>query len=548
MPTSKRSAAFTLPRGTQNDASHVARGTMTWLPPSHLAANLSIDVETPGTPFLLGYVELEDPNAPKTKENPDPTKRVPIAFEDDSHICTIAGSRAGKGVSQIIPNLLFYKGSCICVDSKGELAAITSHWRKNTLKQRIIVLDPFNVSGQKRARFNPLEFLDVESPELLDEVTDLADAFIIRSDGKDAHWDESARAVIKALILFILEAHDEGDRHLHYIRDYMLEGVEELPKVAENSADDGDDPDPSDSDEDIDPRAPETSFRHLLDEMRGSEHRFVAGFASRMLDMGESEFGSIMSTAQRSTEFLDSLPVREATQGMSFDLEAFRSDPGATLYLVLPEWRMAGQSRWLRLVLTVLLQYLQKNPKINREDPPVLVLLDEFATLDHMKIIERAIGYIAGFGVRIWTILQDISQLQKIYGKSWETFLGNAGILTAFGNIDQSTLSYMSKRIGQAEVPRLEESSTAGSSSNYDPGKKGDLMGHSRGTSDGVNTTAKTELCPLIQPEEFAIQFGKYAQRLYIGIAGFYPAWADRITYYEDEPIKSRAQPSPFHQ
>ena len=35
---------------------------------------------------------------------------------------TVVGSRAGKGVSLMIPNLLLYEGSVLAIDPKGELA------------------------------------------------------------------------------------------------------------------------------------------------------------------------------------------------------------------------------------------------------------------------------------------------------------------------------------------------------------------------------------------------------------------------------------------
>src|SRR5271166_5979410 len=49
-----------------------------------------------------------------------------IGWRDDRHVLTIAGSRAGKGVSLIIPNLLFYPGSALVIDPKGENARITA--------------------------------------------------------------------------------------------------------------------------------------------------------------------------------------------------------------------------------------------------------------------------------------------------------------------------------------------------------------------------------------------------------------------------------------
>ncbi len=49
-----------------------------------------------------------------------------VGHDDDRHILTVAGSRAGKGVSLIVPNLLFWPGSVIAIDPKGELATVTA--------------------------------------------------------------------------------------------------------------------------------------------------------------------------------------------------------------------------------------------------------------------------------------------------------------------------------------------------------------------------------------------------------------------------------------
>jgi hypothetical protein len=35
----------------------------------------------------------------------------------------------------------------------------------------------------------------------------------------------------------------------------------------------------------------------------------------------------------------------------------------------------------------------------------------------------------AGFGMQLWGIVQDLSQLHRIYGDGWQTFIGNSGVL-----------------------------------------------------------------------------------------------------------------------
>ena len=48
---------------------------------------------------------------------------------------------------------------------------------------------------------------------------------------------------------------------------------------------------------------------------------------------------------------------------------------------------------------------------------PVLYLLDEFAALGHLAPVERAMGLMAGYGVQLWPILQDVHQLRATYGQ-----------------------------------------------------------------------------------------------------------------------------------
>ncbi len=52
-----------------------------------------------------------------------------LGWADDRHALTVAGTRAGKGVSLIIPNLLLYPGSVLAIDPKGELARVTGAQR-----------------------------------------------------------------------------------------------------------------------------------------------------------------------------------------------------------------------------------------------------------------------------------------------------------------------------------------------------------------------------------------------------------------------------------
>ena len=81
---------------------------------------------------------------------------------------------------------------------------------------------------------------------------------------------------------------------------------------------------------------------------------------------------------------------------------------------------------------------------------PTLFLLDEFAALGRLEAVERAMGLMAGYGLQLWPILQDLSQLRALYGARANTFVANAGVLQCFGVNDYETAKALSQLMGQA--------------------------------------------------------------------------------------------------
>src|SRR5258708_684562 len=158
-------------------------------------------------------------------------------------------------------------------------------------------------------------------------------------------------------------------------------------------------------------------------------------------------FRSMFSTAAAQTDFLDSLPLRHLSGRSDFRLVSLRGDRPTTLFLCLPVGRMESHYRWLRLIVQLACLALEQLGTYPRNRPPILFMMEEFATLGHMEIMERAAAYFPGFGVKLWAVLQDTTQLQRYYQSSWETFLGNAGLVQCFANGDQSTLDYIARRL-----------------------------------------------------------------------------------------------------
>jgi type IV secretion system protein VirD4 len=352
----------------------------------------------------------------------DPTSRKLIRYLGFAHLLTIAPTRTGKGVGTIIPNLLTANRSLICVDPKGENARIAARARQAF--GPVHVLDPFGVTGKTSSAFNPLDLLDLSSVDIAEDASTLADALVFDEPGMagEAHWNEEAKALIGGLILRIIGYEELDRRHLGTLRHYLT--------------------------------LPPDAFAALLTTMQQSTEAggLIARAANRHLGKSDREAAGVLSAAQRHTHFLDSPRMISVLSQSDFRFADLKSRH-TTVFLVLPPDRLSTYSRWLRLLITQSLIEMARTSVVPvTEAKPVLYLLDEFASLGYLAPVERAMGLMAGYGVQLWPILQDIHQLRATYGKRAGTFLSNAGVLQVFGVNDHDTARLVSDLLGQETV------------------------------------------------------------------------------------------------
>ncbi|MDR3487389.1 MAG: type IV secretory system conjugative DNA transfer family protein [Bradyrhizobium sp.] len=368
---------------------------------------------------------------------------------DDRPMVTIAGARAGKTSTVLEPNLYLYPGSMLVLDPKGELAA-TAPLRR-ALGHDVYVLDPFGQTGAPSACFNALAELDPDSWTIIDDVAAISQALIVDDgDARSRHWNDSARTLLMGIILLALTL-EEGERNLITVRQLLsltypplLRAVQTKAIAAAKAGEEG----PPDENR--------LAVNTLLLAMSKAGSRFggiLAAIGNRFLSTPATERGSIFSTAAAQTDFLDSLPLRAISRWSDFELADLRGEHPTTIYLCLPVGRMQSHYRWLRLIVQMACMALEKRGTYPRDRAPILFLMEEFATLGHMEIMERAAAYFPGFGVKLWAVLQDTTQLRRYYQSSWETFLGNAGLIQCFANGDQATLDYISRRLERLVAP-----------------------------------------------------------------------------------------------
>lgn len=438
-----------------------------------------------------------------------------IGIDDNRHVMTVAGSRSGKSVL-LTANLLLYRGSVLAIDPKGELSTLTAK-RREDMGQKVHVLDPFQrVRGDAvrfRSKFNPMARLTLENETIIEDAGLIADALVVSEGSKDQHWNESARNLIAGLILHVATATEYADRrNLLSVRQCLRDILKVDPDSASGMLEQ--------LEYLLDRQMQENALR-LRDVEDGRLHDVadaIDGAASDFYDKAEEERSGVLSNARRHTQFLDYRAMRRVLDGHDFELEALKADDkGVSVYLCLPAGRLSSCARWFRIFIMQMLIALEQVEQV--PEAPVLVCLDEFPVLGHMKMLEDAVGQVASSRVRLWFILQDWGQGEALYGKRWESFAANSGILQCFGNTDVTTTEYISKRLGMRQVEKRQRSEVG-----------------ARQAEDGLSgSSLSSDQVPLMTPDEIARQFARADElkRQIVFWAGFHPLMIQRVEYFD---------------
>jgi type IV secretion system protein VirD4 len=396
-------------------------------------------------------------------------------YTGDRHLITIGPNGSGKTRRLLVPNLAtLLNWSILVVDPKGELAVQTAAHRK-AAGSEIVTLDPFGVIERqypglveaqpylKSAGLNPIAALDPDGEDFPDDAKVMGEALVKVESKNEAYWAKSAQTLLTGLIMGLrVKVGPAAD--LGILREFIGAAPDELAAIITQK---------------ILPDLPE--HHHAI---RAKLSRFTK------IDTDNRELMSILSTAQTHTDWLDSAPIQRDLSGAGrFDFAAMKERP-VTVYLVLPPRYLETHATWLRLMIAAVLLPLIRS---TGGKVPVLFMLDEFAQLGRLEVIEQNMALMRGYGLKLWPVFQDLAQAQDIYEKRWESFISNAGVLQSFAPQDVTTREYLSKLSGQ----RLYWLKTVGTNT-------GQSMGPQSSTSSGVTEGWSNMQGPVYWPQALA--------------------------------------------
>lgn len=395
------------------------------------------------------------------------------------HLVTFAPTGRGKGVGVLVTNLLSYLGSCVVTDPKGELFGLTGEHRRGKFGHRVVRLDPFALGGPGSDTFNPFDLIEIDSPHLLDMCRDLANMLVVRTGKEhDPYWNDSAELILTAFIAFVAACERTPEhRNLQTVRDLV------------SSRD---------------------SYAKAVKAMQESDAcgGMLRRFGQLLSWYVDRELGSVLTSVQRHTTFLDSPVVAANTARSSFDPRALRQVP-MTVYLCLPHDRLVTLAPLQRMWIGCLLRAVALGGA--NEHNPVLFLLDEAGHLGHIEALEDAVTLMRGYGVRLWFFFQSVGQLTECFGERAGVFLDNIDTQQFFGINAMESADVISKRMGDATIRT--ESRQRGTSYSYSDGSGGGQPSpgqHSTSDSLTVSEMARRLFKPeeiIRQPEDLTIIF-----------------------------------------
>jgi type IV secretion system protein VirD4 len=304
--------------------------------------------------------------------------------------------------------------SIVVVDPKGTLAQMTSRDRGDP-----IILNPFGTFELSSDGHNPIAALDPASDDFPDDALGLAEA-MIRVEGREPHWAASAQDLVASLIMFSRLTQSNGGS-LGHVRGCLGRRYDEF-------------------------RGTVRSMIAVAKRKNCPELAVKAGRYSE-IDEESRELNSILSTALTQTRWLDSRPLkRDLAKPSTLDFSRLKQEP-TTVYLTIPARRIGTHSTWLRVMIASIVQPLMKDTR--KPKVPVLLMLDEYPALADggFAVIEKNMAMFREYGIKLWTVWQDLSQAERLYGKGWESFVANAGVLQSFAPQDVVTADYLSKRM-----------------------------------------------------------------------------------------------------
>lgn len=393
-----------------------------------------------------------------------------VGHKGNRHLMLIGGTRAGKGRRVLMHNILNHPGNTLVHDPKGESAIICAH----ALEQRgyrVVLLDPFDQceavvkDGSMRrfkAGYNPLFDVNPYHPSGGIMLQALSTIFIQdrgKADASMQYWVDTQRNVCQGLTAWASVVFSDEQKEvlrstppdqikpeqMQYISMYnnihLAAGFNEMPddflaaRVEEMCDYNGDY-------EDLYGNPVDQTQNYVGDLIRNGG-RMAEKYLDRTGD--QQGFRSLLTTFGNQFMWAKNAQMKESLLGSDFrfQMTQLKTEEKIVAFVVIPKAYMRVVSPWIRMLFCMGMNAVELNP--GKPKHPINFIIDEAPRLGNIPEIEDAFAMGAGQGARVIYVCQDLGQVKKDYGESWETLIGNSDQMLLSVS-DNFTTEYFSRK------------------------------------------------------------------------------------------------------
>ena len=345
-----------------------------------------------------------------------------LQFPGQQFCLLAAPTRSGKGVSFVIPNLLNWPDSCVVLDIKLENFLLTSGYRARH-GQKVFLFNPYAEDGRTH-RWNPLDGISRDPNLRVGDLLALGGSLYPAHPGdKDAFWADSAKNLFLGLALMVLESPELPKTMGEILRQSSGKGR----GLKEHLTD-------------------RISARSVSDAPYSADCLDALG---RFLGASDNTLANIISSFTAPLVMFANPLVDAATAASDFDIARVR-DERMTLYIGIQPNRLADASLLINVLFSQLIHANTKElPSATRHSLSCLLILDEFPALGKIGVIARANAFIAGYGLRLLTVIQSVAQLEAVYGPNdARTLITNHAMQVLFTSREQKDANAFSEMLG----------------------------------------------------------------------------------------------------
>jgi len=295
----------------------------------------------------------------------------------NTHVAMIAPTRSGKGLGVVIPNSLNWYGSAIFTDIKFELWELTSGFR-STFSECLL----FAPGRKKTMRYNPFDLVSLDSAARIGDLHKIAHIIVPTPEKADPMWASEARSLFVATVLYLMDTPGSvvslGAVHRFInAQDWSNDGISQL-----------------------------LSGHTDLDGL--TQDTFT-----RMSGQGEKQRAGVTSSVMTALEVYLDPYIDAATSASDFDIRDIRRKR-MSIYLGVKEGEKQRLAPLFNLLIQQLTSELVDDIKVAETGLPVMMMLDEFPALGRMDTVINALGFFAGYNVRVLMIAQNFHQLKRV--------------------------------------------------------------------------------------------------------------------------------------